>query len=373
MGAHAFLAPSAAPSWILCAGAALMRSLYPEPEDSPKAMEGTAAHWGAREMLLGGMIALGQVADNGVVLDEEMIQGVEYYVETINRDMRKDPMQMFYCEQPVSISVIHSACWGTPDFWAYRPGLLRIYDFKYGHQFVEVFENWQMILYVAGILDVLRANGYPIDENMVVEFVIVQPRSFHAEGHTRRWAVRVSALVPYFDALRQAATRATMPNAMVTTGTQCDYCSASHVCKANQADSMRSVDMSADAVPFALDSLAVGHELRAIERAIQIMESRQRGLKEQAERFVSVGQVVPFYQMGNGRGSTVWKKSKAEVIAFGKLMGVDFKKPDEVITPIQAKELPIDPKLVDAISEHRPGARKLIPINSLSVRKAFQQ
>ncbi len=370
MGTHAFLAPSAAAVWMRCAGSAAIQRAYPDPPDKPAAREGTAAHWAARERIYGQPVAVGQVADNGVVVDEEMLQAAEDYAECILADLAKDPMTACYCEQPISIATIHEANRGTPDFWGHRPGFIRLYDFKYGHDFVEVFENWQLIDYSAGIIDFLNLDGLQ-DQNTIVEFVIFQPRSFHPDGTVRRWRVRASDLRGPFNLLRTAAIAAMKPDAPVTTGPQCEYCSASNVCPALLRDSMRNVDVSAKAIPFQLTAVQAGHELRAIERALDILEARKRGLVEQVDSHLTRGETVPFYQVGNGRGGTVWKKTAAEVISHGQLWGVNLAKPQAAITPTQAKELRIDPALIDGLSEYRPGKRQVIRINPLSVKKAF--
>ena len=49
-----------------------MEAKYPETEDSPDSMAGTASHWAASEMLRGRKVAVGAKAPNGVFLDAEM-------------------------------------------------------------------------------------------------------------------------------------------------------------------------------------------------------------------------------------------------------------------------------------------------------------
>lgn len=371
-GQHAFLAPSNAAVWRLCAGAAAMQQAYPEPPDSPKSMQGTAAHWGAKELLYGRPIDVGLVTDNGVALDAEMIEHVGEYAEVIKRDMERDPPQYMYCEQPIAIPNVHEQNWGTPDFWMWRPGLLRLYDFKYGHMLVEVFENWQMLDYTSGILSFLGIDGHT-DQHTRVEFIIVQPRSFGRDGTVRRWDFLASDIRGHINSLRMAAQAATAPNAPLTSGSQCKWCSAAHVCPALQKDAQYSMDVSEQPIAFQMAPVQLGYELRNIQRAQEILEARERGLMSQVEGFLDKGQQVPFYHLDHGRGSTVWKQTKKAVIAFGQMMGVNLAKEPDVITPIQAKKLAIDPSLIDSMSEHRNGERKVKAIDSLTVRKAFSQ
>lgn len=368
---HAFLRPSHAGVWVYCHGAPQLLATMPPEDDSPASLRGNAGHWGAKNLFYQHPIAVGQVADNGTTLDEEIIASAEKYVAVVQEDLRADPMQMMYCEQPINIPSIHAANWGTPDFWAARPGFIRLWDFKNGFDFVEVFENWQLLDYLAGILDFLNIDGLA-DQHTVVEMVIVQPNSFHPDGIARRWRCMASDLRGYFNTLKMAADDAMTPGAPVTTGEHCKHCPASGICRANQRAAMNCVDMSEASTPFQLDAVQTGIELRTVQRAIELLKSRERGLAAQSEGFLRGGHAVPFYEMGRGRSALVWKKTPAEIIILGQLVGVDLKKPDDVITPTQAKELPIDPAYLEALSERIPGAVKLTPIDPLKVRKAFK-
>jgi hypothetical protein len=88
MSEHALLAPSSAARWIACAGSVMMEVLYPETVEHAAAAEGTASHWAASEMLAGRVVAEGQVAPNGVVLSDEMIECAEVYVDNVMRVVR---------------------------------------------------------------------------------------------------------------------------------------------------------------------------------------------------------------------------------------------------------------------------------------------
>ena len=83
---HAFLAPSSAGIWGPggCPASPTVEAQYPEQEDSEKAREGTAAHWVASERLGGRSVAVGELAPNGVVVDQDMIDGTDAYVADID-------------------------------------------------------------------------------------------------------------------------------------------------------------------------------------------------------------------------------------------------------------------------------------------------
>src|SRR5579863_8252979 len=79
---HSFLPPAGASSWSLCAMWPTMNARYPQLE-SAEAIEGSAAHFVAWEMLKNQTPAPGDKAPNGAVVTEEMIQGAELLIETI--------------------------------------------------------------------------------------------------------------------------------------------------------------------------------------------------------------------------------------------------------------------------------------------------
>src|SRR5690606_31107399 len=92
--------------------------------------------------------------------------------------------------------------WGTPDVWHFTPdrsgGLLLIWDFKYGHRFVDAFENFQLIDYVKLILE--RPEFADMARRSInVVMTVVQPRNYHPLGPMRRWEETAAGLQPYFD------------------------------------------------------------------------------------------------------------------------------------------------------------------------------
>ena len=68
-------------------------------------------------------------------------------------------------EERVAIPAVHANNWGTPDTWIFGHNAtsgrarLVVIDYKFGHEFVEVFENWQLVDYLFGILQELGISG----------------------------------------------------------------------------------------------------------------------------------------------------------------------------------------------------------------------
>lgn len=360
MTTHAPFAPSGLATIVACPGAFKMRKLYPEDEDSPSAMEGTAAHWVASEMLLGRTHAAGELAPNGVAVTEEMLDGAEMYADALAPYL--DGAKI---ETPVSCASIHADCYGTPDFSRLRENTLIVADYKFGHRHVEVFENWQLLAYAAGEMFYWHGEG-----ELEIIFLIIQPRSYHRDGPVREWRMPASELPAYVERLRAACIAAEQPDAPCVPSIHCQDCSASHACPALQNAAYSALDIAGQSAPLELTPEATGLELRIIEWAIERLKARQSGLSEQAQAMLRSGTSVPGYALEAGTGREKWAKSVEEVIALGGMMGVNVSKPG-VITPKQAIKAGLPAEIVRAYSETPVGEVKLVRSNEKQLRKVF--
>lgn len=371
MSAHAVLAPSSAAIRVECSGSRALEAQFPEAEDSQESRDGTAAHWGAKELLHGRMIDTGQIAENGVMLTDEMVDAAEMYAEHVASILPEFAGYPQYIEQPVSIATIHPECWGTPDHWVYKPGKLVVHDFKFGHRYVEVFENWQLLEYVAGILDLVGVNGVT-DEHTEVVMYIVQPRCYVGGSPIREWRTKAVHLRSAFNHLRNREEAAMRPDALCTPNPHCRDCRGRHACRALQAAGYEGMQYAESSIPFSLDPAALGVELRYLDRALKALEARRTGLAEQALSLIRSGKSVPWYNVAATQGRTRWIRPNAEVLVIGDAMGINLRK-DVLLTPNQALDKGLDPKLVAGFSETPNGELKLIPDDGTKARKVFYQ
>jgi hypothetical protein len=368
-----------------------MSAAFPESRDWKKepAEQGTAAHW-ALELTLKSMIAnlgkgwlgrsdlLGMVAPNGVVIDDEMIDAVEEAVLeilTIVGD-RKDLLQFMHIEQRVDISVIHPQCWGTCDVIIYddENKILYVIDFKYGNSPVEVFENWQLMLYTIGCLHMWQMN----DLEWVVDMRIVQPRSYVTSDG--RWVLPASELRVYRDVAIQAASECSKPGSpTASTGSHCKYCPGRHACGAFRKTAANALEVSQTMMIDQLPQEAVSVELTFIARALEILKDRKTGLEQQVEGLLKKGVQTPGWAMRASSGKLHWSKDDQEVLALGKMIGVDLGKEVKPITPTQAKlkikraGLPVDDSVVDVYAQKGSSKMTLKPDNETYVKKIFSQ
>lgn len=374
--AHAYLPPSSAACWVACAFWPTMNARYPELEPSEESKEGTAAHWAAGELINESPIAVGQVTPDGWILDEEMVEAAELYAEEvlhylIEAESVPDGVSspVFQVEQRVQIPAVDPHNWGTPDAWLFDGATLRIWDFKFGHGFVDAFENWQMIDYACGILDYLGVDGLQ-DQNIKVVMTVVQPRNYHPDGPIRRWSLRASELRPYFNRLHNAAGAALRPDPTATPGTpQCDHCPGVTSCRANREAAYKIADRMRGHIDQ-LEPDAVGVELRYLERAKKLLDSRIEGLRTEAEAHLRNGGRVSHYRLEPTYGRLAWTQPVDAVVALGDALGVNLRKPLDVITPTQAKKL-IDESVIKAYSERPNGAMSLAATDDNQAQKIF--
>lgn len=367
---HFPFAASAAPRWVACAGSVNLCALYPSG-DTPKSMEGTAAHWVASEAVLNVPPALGAIAPNGIEVTEEMLDGADMYAANVR--MATAHGGKLHVEKTMGCHTIHSDCGGTPDAWYHDSGNITVWDYKFGHGFVDVYENWQLIVYAAGILEQLGvANGSGKDDSFFTfTFRIVQPRNYHRDGPIREWKVRAVDLRAHFNILRGAAERAWLRvDAKCTPNDECVYCDGRAHCEALQQTGFKGMDFASGSTPLELSNEALGTELTLLNHYLARLEARKTGLEEMAAAQIKSGGSVPGFALDSTVGRLGWTKPVDEVIALGQMMGVEVSKPG-VITPTQAIKAGLPDTVVSQYSGRAPGGLKLVAAKDSVARRVF--
>lgn len=364
------LRPSAAAIWQVCHGYAAMLRAYPQPEgdleaDNEVREDGTACHWLAEEMWHGRQHEVGALSPNNRTITEEMHDAVAMYHEALRAPNRGWDME-WHIEAPVDCAWFVPGMKGTADAWGHKPGWLRVVDLKYGFAFVEVWENPQLIVYGHSI-----ATQLAMGDDDMVEFTIVQPRSYHRDGQVRTWHINVGELRKLAEPLRAAAHAALVPGAKCTPNPGCFHCPARHVCVALQQSAIRAMEQSYASVPFELEPAAVAGELTRLKTAAKHMEGRITGLTAQAEAMLRNGTVVPGWDIQQGVGRTRWLDGCQEkLLALGDYFGVDIAAPRVPVSPTKAKTLL--PEKVIGMYTHRPSTGvKLVKQDKFAAAKAF--
>lgn len=359
---HSIFPPSSMFRLVKCTGSFDLCQLYPEPEDSPHSMEGTAFHEVVANLLNGVPMLAGALASNGIAITDEMLEGADICVEAIPHDM----VPHCHVEERVDVTQIHEACFGTPDVWFYDPvkKVLNVLDWKFGHGYVDVFENYQLAAYAAGIIE---THGYD-DQEIWVKFTIVQPRCYHKDGPVRLWGCRAHELRGLVNEMMMACGIAASGQGVCQTGEHCRHCSAIVHCPAAQRAGMALIDFTARPIPSEMSPAEKGTYLARIQRAAVMLKALDTGLSEEIERSIRNGSPVPGFTLEPGQGRTAWSKPFAEVATLGDMFGVQLRK-EALITPIQAiaalKKAGIDGEVVKSYSETTTGALKLAPAADL--------
>jgi hypothetical protein len=368
VSAHAVIAPSSLGAIVQCPAYVRMVAPYADAPRTPEQLEGDAGHWVALQAITTGeILPVGAMTPQGLPVDYEMAGGARLWAETLGG--------YGIAELPIACPSIHpTQCWGTPDWRRYDPieGVIRVADYKFGHRFVEVFECWQLIAYLSGVLDEMNATGLQ-DQHLRFEAIIVQPRSYHRDGPVRRWTGMASDLRGLINIAAMAAEEALKANAPARTGPACLDCDARHECRALQEAALNYADshvVTGNTVT-ALPPDALGAELALLQHIAKMVDARVTGLQQQAVSLLSSGQRVPGYSLMEQRAREAWLEDPSTVAATAEVLGFNVRKPLEVMTPNQARATGVPADIV-AMYSHRPrGSMKLERDTTTQARKVF--
>lgn len=297
---------------------------------------------------------VGASASNGVEITEEMIDGAALWAETLEGYPAK-------LEQVVQIQRVHiTKCWGTPDArqWAPATKILRAADYKFGHGFVDEFENWQMLAYMVGMIDEL---GIYNDPEVRLEMTVVQPRYYNGKP-VRTWSIMLPEIWPYLERMQAAVREAESDNPRVVSGTHCTYCPARAACHVYRKTIGGAIDFAGRADPMLSKPDDVGRELKVVQEFIKRLEARETGLSALAEAMIRQGQRVPYFGLEQSVGCLAWTMPIEVIEMSARLNGKTIMAPAKPITPTQARDRKIlDARVISEYSDRPKGAFKLVP------------
>lgn len=378
MAEHAPIAPSSLHITAHCAGWIKNASLLPLLPRTEEQLEGDAAHWVSLTMALWPNLEepmnllVGTTAPNGVEVTDEMLDGGFLYLDALEG-------RPGIGESTVPITRIHETrCWGSPDWWQWSAATktLRVVDYKFGFKFVEVWENWQLIAYAAGLMEFLGLS----DSEVILELVIVQPRSYHRDGPIRTWRCSATKIRSQVNILNSQAHEALeSENPTTKSGDHCLQCAARVGCTTYQKSVGAILDFVGVAEPLLQTPGDIGRELRLVQDARERLKGRQTGLEAMAEQMIRSGQAVPFYGLESSAGRLKWldgvSVDEVEGMVQALVPGKTALKPAALITPTQTKALlpKAGKDVIDAYANRPPGAMKLTRDNMAKLSRVFQK
>lgn len=343
-GQHAIFAPSSLDVIVHCHGMLSMIADLPPEEDSENAREGTAAHWAAEKILQSDvLITESEIAPNGVMVTEEMLDGAQVYFDDVDRITAVSLKPPVTIEQRVYMPQIHAECWGTPDSWWFdlRNGILYVWDYKFGHRRVDPIGLYQLVAYIVGIMHELAGTIHDLHDADLgktrIVATIVQPRCYDGKGPINRWNLLYEDLRPYVNRLQYACEQSSL-GGPCTPGPHCGDCRAQHRCDANLAMVSRDVDYSTSAIPRDLSPIGIVYEDKVLEAALDRIKKRKEALDAEIESRLRNGELLPGKALEPAYGKRKWMVDNDVVYGMGDMLGVNFR-----------NELPVSPAVADGL------------------------
>lgn len=361
-------------TWMKCHGshAAQIQNPGPPGELSQSKLEGRACHEVAQKLFRNEPFSdiVGSLSQDGIVITQELFEAArEYYNDVWGYCNSHGVTGKWHIEEHLDLSDWQDGWFAIPDAWVYeaQSRTLVIWDGKFGHSLVEVFEHWPMIIYAMGLCKELKPD--------VVEMRIVQPRGFHSDGVVRKWAITFDELMSYSGDVLDALEKVLSDSPTCTPGPHCKTCTARANCDALQRTGYDNIDYVAQLQTHTLSGHSLGVELKMLQRAQEMIKMRLSGLEEQALHEIKQGQHVPFYSAKPTYGRKRWKKEipVEQVIMMGDLMGQDLRKPVELDTPAQCIKKGIDPAVVEQYAETPATGVKLEPVTERGIKSVFSR
>lgn len=321
----------------MCAGSPNAEAVFPRTS-SIHADEGTAAHtlaehclaknldpahfYGGHVNIKTGKVSATEATGKDIFgIDEEMVDGVRVYLDTV-RALIEDGDEYEF-EAKLDLRHIPGMEFGTGDFVRYRPSTrhLVVADFKYGRGVpVEVEKNPQLLSYAEGTAKRFHNRG--LSE---VELIVVQPRCPHTAGPVRRWTIDALDLVEFRFEIEAAAKRTQVADAPRIPGEWCRWCKAAPTCAELRAHSLAIAEMEFAEEPPKVVNLDAG-EIAALMPKLDVVENWIKAVKMRAHEIAS-SDGLPGFKLVHSTSHRKWK-DEADAV---KVLAAMFDLSDEEI------------------------------------------
>lgn len=360
---HKRFGPSKSARWLNCAGSVKLSESVPKPPTSKYAAEGTAAHKVAELCLKEKrkpISFLGKKVE-GVIVDEEMVEGVEFYVDVIWEDIAKIKDKDFktYVEYRSEDSEVHPDFGGTSDFILERPSLLTAYDLKYGkgHD-VDAEDNTQGLSY---LLDKAMRDGFRYKK---YEIVIVQPRLENEERRVKRWTLTQAKLKAFLQRVLAAIQEAEGDDPPFQSGDWCVYCPGAAICPSRYNTQLEVAQIEFEP----MEALDLRRPIDLTPKQLRFVLDNAKGLRDwlnsveaHAKHMIEIGEEVEGFKLVRGRANRAWKEGAEE-----KLLSRGYDKGDlyevKLASPAKLEKI-YEPEGFSDLWEKPEGSLSLVPVS----------
>lgn len=358
MPKHSRIGASGAHRWFACPGSVRLSEKAPPQKSSIYAEEGTAAHELAEICLTKKSDPseyLGKPMSNGVKVTEDMIEGVNTYLDGIASYMANGKYIMLV-ELSHNLSVLFPDLFGTADCVLISSDMkqLAVWDFKFGKTPVEVYENKQLMYYALIAINFLFEKKDDFDNPILfgwhqtleqIDLVICQPRGGHKEGPIRLWSLMAPRLDEFAKEVTEAAEATAKPDAPLVAGDHCKFCNAMTICPAfsQQIDDVAAGSFSvikAGGQPnLPISSELDIEQLAKILPKLGLLADWIESVEGYAYDLASAGEEIPGYKVVKRKANRKWIDADEAEVELMLYIDSDQIFTKKIISPAQAEKL----------------------------------
>jgi hypothetical protein len=320
---------SSAKRVINCPGSVVLVQKMPRQVSSKYAAEGTALHTCIDRLVnddtLTVPMLLGKTVD-GVVITEDHIEKLSYAIQTL--DTIDPAMTLRYVtEVRVGFGDLLPGVFGSTDLIGRQRNRAVVLDWKFGDGvMVDAEENMQGMFYAAAAMRTPETQ-WVFDGVDEVEIIIVQP------PYTRRWVTTPARIADFEAELVRAVKRSQLPDAPLSVGDHCRWCTAKPICPQMTG----AVDRVARTALEGVDSASLATAL-ALADQLETFINDARAL---AFARLEKGLAVPGYKLVSKRATRQWTseaKAKAALLALDGVAESDVTE-TSLLSPAQAEKV----------------------------------
>ena len=308
---HSPLGASGAERWMNCPGSVGLSVGVNDEEDDTFSRPGTAAHALGEQCLRLGTEAWTYIGaraveeEAGVVVDKEMADAVQFYLDEVRRCHPDRDQGNTWIERRFHCPTIHELSYGTSDLTHLALPVLHVWDFKYGAGIVvDVKENPQLMYYACGMLTDLGL--WDTVETVVLH--ICQPRGFHHDGQHREWSISTVDLSVWLVSVLVPAMETALVSRETKSGEHCRFCPVRRrACPQLISDVeevgaiMAKMEKKGGARELTNDELARFFELKLSSRIAF------KAAEETIFARLQAGQAIPGTKLASAKANREWK------------------------------------------------------------------